>query len=95
MGFGFVEFDTHDQANNAIETLQGKALDGHALQLKISDRETGESSGRTKDAQLGDNKKSTKLLVRNVPFEASKKEIMELFRYVLQGKSCLKHEAVH
>jgi RNA recognition motif-containing protein len=55
-------------------------LDGHALQIKFSHRKTTASDaskpGTSKTAH------GTKLIVRNVPFEATKKDIRELFGYV-------------
>jgi multiple RNA-binding domain-containing protein 1 len=78
MGFGFIEFAGEDTANRALKSLQGFVVDGHALQLKISSQsnmdEISGSSTKSK-ANIG-----TKLIVRNIPFEATRKDIMELFR---------------
>lgn len=74
MGFGFVEFSTKDQANNAISIMDGHVLDGHKLQLKVSNRIGGNTSKKPKQG-----KKSTKIIIKNLPFEASRKDIVELF----------------
>lgn len=74
MGFGFVEFSTKDQANNAISIMDGHVLDGHKLQLKVSNRVGGNTSKKPKQG-----KKSTKIIIKNLPFEASRKDIVELF----------------
>lgn len=51
--------------------------DGHSLELKFSKSKTkSESKGRK---ALGDQKPTSKLLVRNVAFEATSKELRELF----------------
>jgi len=82
MGFGFVEFATKQDAQKAILALQGFELDGHALQLKLSQRKTltaPQNKRGNKDASGAIEKKGTKLIVRNVPFEATKKELQQLF----------------
>ena len=72
--------------------VQGSLLDGHKLQLQLSmrrhasaqqgKREPGEAQpGRRK--QLG-----TKLVVRNVAFEAARKDIAALFSPFGHFKSC-------
>jgi multiple RNA-binding domain-containing protein 1 len=73
MGFGFVEFGSKDAALAALEQLQGKMLAGHPLQLEP----TEESSEMTSTASS--KKKSSKLMVRNVPFQANRKELLTLF----------------
>ena len=79
-GFGFVQFTSHQQAMKAIKELQHSTLDEHQIELKVSHKQIqGQSTGgREKTKAL--EQKSAKIMVRNVPFEASKKEIMELFR---------------
>ena len=48
-GFAFVEFNTPDEANNAVEMLQGKELGGRALTVNIArpreDRPPGRGGG--------------------------------------------------
>ena len=80
MGFGFVEYVDHSSALKAIKCLQHSELEGHKLELKLSHRETHSShqAGKTSEKQV--KQKSAKILVRNIPFEASKKEVKELFR---------------
>uniref|UniRef100_A0A7S0ZHN6 RRM domain-containing protein n=1 Tax=Timspurckia oligopyrenoides TaxID=708627 RepID=A0A7S0ZHN6_9RHOD len=81
MGYGFVEFENEQLAKDAIGTLQGIELHGHALQLKISSRhgtqngQNGEQSGSHAANAL----RSTKLVVRNVAFEATANDIKALF----------------
>ena len=80
MGFGFVEFERAKQALKAVKELQHTELDGHKLELKLSHRETGSQSDRKKKHTEGKEQKSAKILVRNIPFEATKREVKELFR---------------
>jgi multiple RNA-binding domain-containing protein 1 len=79
MGYGFVGFKTVDGAKKAIKSMQGFVLDGHALSVKFAGRGAEED-----EASKGKGAKSrtTKMIVKNVPFEATKKDIRELFRCV-------------
>ncbi|SCU97379.1 LAFA_0G11188g1_1 [Lachancea sp. 'fantastica'] len=83
MGFGFVEFKTKEQAIAVINALDGSVLDGHRIQLKLSHRQGTAASGATKSKK----KASGKIIVKNLPFEAERKQIFELFSSFGQLKS--------
>jgi multiple RNA-binding domain-containing protein 1 len=40
MGYGFVEFITDNGAQETIKNMQHTSLDGHSLELKVSNRTT-------------------------------------------------------
>ena len=62
--------------------LKGYTLDGHVLQLKFSNANTtGAASNKSEKKP-----ETTKLMVRNIPFEATKKDLQELFGYVIYIK---------
>jgi multiple RNA-binding domain-containing protein 1 len=62
----------------ALKRLHGSVLDGHTLESKPSEKRlTQQPSGKT--ASTSKEKNSSKLIVRNVAFQASKTEIMGLF----------------
>ncbi|KAK2983307.1 hypothetical protein RJ640_011630 [Escallonia rubra] len=82
MGFGFVEFDSVDTAMNICRDLQGTVLDGHALILQLCHAKKDERVDKVKKDQS-----STKLIVRNVAFEATEKELRHLFNPFGQIKS--------
>uniref|UniRef100_A0A0D9W9B7 RRM domain-containing protein n=1 Tax=Leersia perrieri TaxID=77586 RepID=A0A0D9W9B7_9ORYZ len=83
MGFGFVEFDSIETATSACKDLQGTVLDGHALILQLCHgRKDGQASKKNEK-----DKSSTKLLVRNVAFEATEKDLRQLFSPFGQIKS--------
>lgn len=82
MGFGFAEFRTKDQASAVINALEGTVLDGHKLQLKLSHRQG--SSGSTSSKKK---KNQGKIIVKNLPFEATRKDVFELFSSFGQLKS--------
>ena len=78
MGFGFVEFISKESAQAVLKKAQGAVLDDHSLELQISasgstDRPLKQSASA---AHGNDNKK---LIVRNVPFQATRKELLQLF----------------
>lgn len=75
MGYGFVGFKTGDDAKKGMKSMQGFVLDGHALHVKFAGRGTEDEP---KDNAVAKSR-STKMIVKNVPFEASKKDIRELF----------------
>ena len=87
MGFGFVEFSSPESAKQAVKDLQNHELSGHKLELKLSHRVQvgGVKQGRRADNEGKGN--SAKLLVRNIPFEASREEVRELFQTFGQLKT--------
>ena len=87
MGFGFVVYGTRQQALKALNRFNGKALDGHILQLKFSARKEVVTTKKRKVTDIGDEEKRTKLMVRNIPFEATRNELRELFGSFGQLKS--------
>ena len=81
MGYGFVGFKTVEGAKKALKGMQGFTLDGHALHVKFAGRGTEEDESKDKATAKSH---TTKMIVKNVPFEASKKDIRELFGYVFR-----------
>ena len=62
-------------------------LDKHKLALQLSMRKAS-SAARAKKQTGTPEKQSTKLVVRNVAFEATRKEVMSLFSPFGHMKSC-------
>lgn len=79
MGYGFVQYQTAEAAQKAMRQLQHCTLDDHQLELKVSDRATRSADVSHKKKQIEKKQTGTKILVRNVPFQASVREIRELF----------------
>lgn len=80
MGFGFVEFRTKENARTALAAMNGYALDGYRLEIKPSQKAMDAAEERRKEDQakaLAAQK--TKIIVKNLPFEASKKDVRALF----------------
>ncbi|KAI5288246.1 Multiple RNA-binding domain-containing protein 1, partial [Ascosphaera acerosa] len=80
MGFGFVEFRTAAQASRAMTSLQGYNLDNHELVIKASHRGMDAAEARRKeDAARKKAARTTKIIIKNLPFQATKKDIYALF----------------
>lgn len=79
MGIGFVQFMKRDSAVYALHNLQSSKLDGHALELKFANRDTKVNSAIQRRKYDVKEQTSAKILVRNVAFQASEKEVRELF----------------
>ncbi|CAM9224656.1 unnamed protein product [Hapterophycus canaliculatus] len=80
MGFGFVECADARLVEMALKTLQGTVLDGHALELKRSTKRlTPISTKAAASSSHVDGGKRSKLIIRNIPFQATVKELRELF----------------
>lgn len=84
MGFGFVEFSSTKGACLNVERINGSVLDGHQLVAKPSDKRISstptlstlqEAEKNVKD----DESASSKLLVKNIAFQATQEEIRGLF----------------
>jgi multiple RNA-binding domain-containing protein 1 len=87
LGFGFVEFETSEACKLALDKLQGTVLDGHQLEFSFSNSHssTKESNIKLKPTiKDPPSIKATRLLVKNVPFEATEKELRELFASFVQ-----------
>ncbi|KAG9287468.1 hypothetical protein G9A89_023840 [Geosiphon pyriformis] len=88
MGFGFIEYDNMKNAKNALKSMQNYELDGHALQLKFSSHINNPMAKRLQEKQESKGKKaSTKIIVKNLAFESTKKDLKELFGAFAQIKS--------
>jgi multiple RNA-binding domain-containing protein 1 len=81
MGYGFVGFKDKDAAKKGLKSLQGTVVDGHALSVKWAGR--GQEEKEEKDGEGKAKARTTKMIVKNVPFEATRKDIRELFRSVM------------
>ncbi|KAK5047582.1 hypothetical protein LTR84_006679 [Exophiala bonariae] len=80
MGFGFVEFRTKSQADAAIAAMNGRMVEGHEIIVQASQKSTDAAEERRKDdASKKANAKKTKIIIKNLPFEATKKDIRALF----------------
>ncbi|UJR23141.1 hypothetical protein I4U23_026160 [Adineta vaga] len=83
MGYGFVEFPSLKLLNEALKQLQHSQLQGHDLELKRSERtmkSTLPANSTKRKRQTEKEQHTSKILVKNIPFQANIREIRELFR---------------
>jgi len=79
MGFGFVEFSSEEEVLKAMKGMQGQLVDGHALEIKLSTKSVSSSLSKAAPTSTNASSKNTKIMVRNVPFEATRTELLQLF----------------
>ncbi|KAE9975580.1 hypothetical protein BLS_002530 [Venturia inaequalis] len=80
MGFGFLEFRTKEQAQAALAAMNGYDLDGHKLDIRNSQKALDAGVERQKeDKARAIAGRRTKIIIKNLPFEATKKEVRSLF----------------
>lgn len=84
MGFGFVEFNSREDVLEAMKRFQGHNLEGHEIQLKFSQHKFDKEPERKKTRNLP---QTTKLIIKNLAFEVTKKDLKELCGAVAQLKS--------
>ncbi|KAF6204118.1 hypothetical protein GE061_002458 [Apolygus lucorum] len=80
MGYGFVHFYLKSALNEALKTRQGSTLQGHQLELKRSNRTLPVDVASMRKTTNMKNQTGTKIIVRNIPFQANQKEIYDLFK---------------
>jgi len=87
LGFGFVELDSEATARAVLRARQGSKLDGHSLVLQLARAGGGSAPHGGKTSKSAPDESRTKLMVRNVAFETTRKELSSLFGAVGQLKS--------
>ncbi|EGC30286.1 hypothetical protein DICPUDRAFT_41662 [Dictyostelium purpureum] len=85
-GFGFIEFSSKQGAYECIKRLNGATIDDHEISLKLSDKNEvnvkAKEMPENKRSSLPQNAKSkpsSKIIIKNLPFESTTKEIRKLF----------------
>ncbi|OMH78652.1 Multiple RNA-binding domain-containing protein 1 [Zancudomyces culisetae] len=81
-GFGFAEFSNPKVAKRALKKLSKEELkiDGHKLQLQLSKTSNTKNNEDAKEETDNEKAISNRLIVKNIPFEATKKDITQLFQ---------------
>ena len=80
MGFGFVEFSTAEQAEAALSAMDGHVLDGHELVFRGSHKSLDAAEQQRQRVKSNkDNHHGCKIIIKNLPFEATKQDVRSLF----------------
>lgn len=77
MGFGFAGFETPDDAQAAVKVLNGTVLEAHTLSVSLAKRDPERTTGEKKKERP----QNKKIIIKNLPFEATKKDVHSLFGY--------------
>ncbi|XP_011167402.1 probable RNA-binding protein 19 isoform X1 [Solenopsis invicta] len=80
MGYGFIRYKRKLDADRALKTLQMSVLDGKSLELKRSERTLMSDVKTARKKSKITEQNGTKILVRNIPFQATIQEVTELFK---------------
>lgn len=70
LGYGFVEFSGTEAASTALRAMNGYNLDGHSLKIQSSHRGADAAEERRKE-DAAKKIAGTKILIKNLPFEAT------------------------
>ncbi|KAF2493913.1 RNA-binding domain-containing protein [Lophium mytilinum] len=88
MGYGFLEFRTKDQAAAAQVAMNDYLLDDHNLLVRASHKGHDAAEERRKeDKSKKGSGKQTKIVIKNLPFEADKKDVRALLATYGQVRS--------
>ena len=82
MGYGFVGFKSADGAKRAQKAMDKTTLDGHLLSVSLAKRghdADDAAIAASNDGITPEGNSSTKLIIKNLPFQATKKEVRDLF----------------
>lgn len=80
MGFGFLEFRSKSNAQAALAAMDGYRLDSYELLIRASHKAIDAAEERRKEDQAKKMAaRNTKIIIKNLPFEASKKDVRSLF----------------
>jgi len=79
MGFGFLEFATAELAMECLKRKQGTVVEDHRLELQMSQRRKETSKCTSKATRAKTFGSEPRLCVRNLAFEATRKDVQQLF----------------
>ncbi|XP_054730684.1 probable RNA-binding protein 19 [Anastrepha obliqua] len=80
MGYGFIQFKLAEAAEKALKKMQFTKIDGNEVELKRSDRILKTPSNISRKPVVTTNQTGSKIIVRNIPFQAKEKEVREIFK---------------
>ncbi|KAL9884461.1 putative RNA-binding protein 19 [Glossina fuscipes fuscipes] len=83
LGYGFIQFKKASTADKALKIMQFTTIDGNQVELKRSDRTLKDSEDQVKAQRKKvslTKQTGTKILVRNIAFQAKMKEVQDIFK---------------
>ncbi|XP_063705802.1 probable RNA-binding protein 19 [Culicoides brevitarsis] len=80
-GYGFIQFKKRASLEKALKNLQFSEIEGNKIELKRSDRTLkGAETARKSTSTSNSKQTGTKLLIRNIPFQAKESELQDIFK---------------
>lgn len=82
MGYGFIQFKKKAVAEKTLRQMQLTQIEGNQVELKRSDRtlKVDEKAATSRKATKGVKQTGTKIIVRNIPFQAKADEVRDIFK---------------
>ncbi|XP_067639134.1 probable RNA-binding protein 19 [Eurosta solidaginis] len=80
MCYGFIQFKLSRTTEKALKQMQFTQIDGNEVELKRSDRTLKTPAHVPRKPTVKTQQTGTKMLVRNIPFQAKVKEVREIFK---------------
>ncbi|XP_055383091.1 probable RNA-binding protein 19 [Condylostylus longicornis] len=80
LGYGFIQFKKRSTAELALKEMQFTNIEGNRVELKRSDRTLKIDPKAAKKKAQKLEQTGSKILIRNIPFQAKTKEIFEIFK---------------
>ncbi|KAH8259063.1 hypothetical protein KR038_012169 [Drosophila bunnanda] len=82
LGYGFIQFKKSAVADHALKNMQLTHIDGNPVELKRSDRvlKSHDQAGAQRRLAAQKLQTGTKILVRNIPFQAQYREVRDIFK---------------
>ncbi|UKJ89669.1 hypothetical protein MACJ_002922 [Theileria orientalis] len=84
--YGFIEFDSIDNAKEAIKRRCGTVIAGKLINVELS-KNNQTISKHSKKKQGGPTEENDVIIVKNLPFQATKKELTDLFKHYANVKT--------
>ncbi|BAM42136.1 uncharacterized protein TOT_040000506 [Theileria orientalis strain Shintoku] len=84
--YGFIEFDSIENAKEAIKRRCGTVVAGKLINLELSKNKQTISKHRKKK-EGGPTEENDVIIVKNLPFQATKKELSDLFKHYANVKT--------
>ncbi|XP_055845812.1 probable RNA-binding protein 19 [Episyrphus balteatus] len=82
LGYGFIQFKKNSVAEKTLRQMQFTQIEGNQVELKRSDRtlKVDAKAATARKVTKGTKQNGTKILVRNIPFQAKPNEVRDIFK---------------
>lgn len=81
LGYGFIQFKKRVSTERALKNMQMTNIDGNTVELKRSDRTLSTDVHRVPRKTTNNSPPTgSKIMVRNIPFQAKESEVKEIFK---------------